>query len=83
MSPVLQLQVEKRGNSLGIRLPKIIVEIFHLREKDKMKCSIKHGKLFLEPIVSPKRYVLEDLLAQVKEHDKELSWGKPEGNEFW
>ncbi|OGK07871.1 MAG: cell division protein [Candidatus Riflebacteria bacterium GWC2_50_8] len=83
MPPTLQLQIGKWGNSLGIRLPKSILEIFHLSEKDKIKCSIEDGKLVLEPVTPQKKYVLDDLLAQVREPEQEVSWGKPEGEEVW
>ena len=79
----IELQIGKWGNSLGIRLPKTITELLHLRPKDKVSCAIENGKLILEPLRPVKKYALEELLAKVKEHSKEISWGKPEGEEAW
>ena len=79
----IELQIGKWGNSLGIRLPKTIAELLHLRPKDKVSCAIENGKLILEPLRPVKKYALEELLAKVKEHSKEISWGKPEGEEAW
>ena len=83
MPLTLQLQIGKWGNSLGIRLPKSILEVLGLGEKDKIKCSIEDGKLVLEPVIPMKKYALQDLLAQVKEPGQEVSWGKTEGEEVW
>jgi antitoxin MazE len=81
MPTALQLQIGKWGNSLGIRLPKSVLEILQLSEKDKVKCSIVNGKLVLEPVRS--QYALAELLAQVDESGQEVDWGKPEGEEVW
>ena len=75
--------IPKRGNSLGIRLPRHVLEILHLNEKDQLKYSIQDGKLVLEPISPVKKYALKELLAQVKEPGQEISWGKSEGEEVW
>jgi len=83
MPTALQLQIGKWGNSLGIRLPKSILDILQLSEKDKVKCSIVNGKLILEPVITRKQYALADLLSQVDESGQEVDWGKPEGEEVW
>ncbi|MFZ2959100.1 MAG: AbrB/MazE/SpoVT family DNA-binding domain-containing protein [Candidatus Ozemobacteraceae bacterium] len=83
MQLTMQLQIGKWGNSLGIRLPRHILEILHLNEKDQLKYSIEDGKLVLEPVSPLKKYALKDLLAQVKELEQEVSWGKLEGEEVW
>ena len=83
MQSNLELQIGKWGNSLGIRLPKHISEILHLRAKDKVSCAIENGKLILEPVRPPKKYSLDELLAKVEESGEEISWGKPEGEEVW
>ena len=79
----IELQIGKWGNSLGIRLPKHISEILHLRPKDKVSCAIENGKLILKPVRSVKKYALKELLAKVEETGEEVSWGKPEGDEIW
>ena len=79
----IDVQIGKWGNSLGIRLPKHILESLKLLEKDKLHCDVEDGKLILVPI-RKKRYTLEALLSQVEEEPaEEISWGKPEGGEVW
>lgn len=82
MDSVLKLQIGRWGNSLGIRLPKHILETLHLKAKDKVNYSIEDGKLIIEP-VSPPKYTLEGLLAQVKDPGEEVDWGAPRGEEVW
>ncbi len=83
MQSNIELQIGKWGNSLGIRLPKHISETLQLRPKDKVSCTIENGKLVLKPVRSVKKYSLKELLAKVEESGKEISWGKPEGDEIW
>ena len=82
MEAKIELQIGKWGNSLGIRLPKYISEVLNLHSQDRMICSLKEGRLILEPIRKP-HYHLEELLAEVEETSEEISWGKPEGEEIW
>ncbi|MDY6990527.1 MAG: AbrB/MazE/SpoVT family DNA-binding domain-containing protein [Thermodesulfobacteriota bacterium] len=79
----MELQIGKWGNSLGIRLPKHVLEALRLGAKDKVSCAVEDGKLILEPVSYQKKYTLEELLAQVQEPSEEVSWGKPEGEEVW
>ena len=83
MQSDIELQIGKWGNSLGIRLPKHISEVLHLKPKDKLSCAIENGKMVLKPVHPVKKYTLEELLASVEEPGKEISWGKPEGEEVW
>ncbi len=83
MQSNIELQIGKWGNSLGIRLPKHISEALHLKPKDKVSCAVENGKLILKPLRSVKKYTLKKLLAKVEEPSKEISWGKPEGEEIW
>ncbi len=83
MQSSTDVQIGKWGNSLGVRLPKHILESLKLLEKDKLRCDIEGEKLILVPI-RKKKYTLEALLSQVKEEPaEEISWGKPEGEEVW
>ena len=78
----LELQIGKWGNSLGIRLPKHVLEALDLSVKDKIICTVKNGKVILKP-VSKSKYILEELLEKVDEPREEIFWGKPEGEEVW
>jgi antitoxin MazE len=78
-----ELQIGKWGNSLGIRLPKHVIEALQLSIKDRISCSLEDGTLILRPVSPQKKYKLDELLAQVEEPSEEISWGKPEGQEVW
>ena len=83
MQEDIELQIGKWGNSLGIRIPKHISEVLNLRLKDKLRCSIENGRLILKPAQPCRKYSLQELLAGVEESDREVSWGRPEGEEIW
>ena len=83
MQNTIELHIGKWGNSLGIRLPKHISEVFHLRPNDKISCAIENGTLVLKPVRPLKKYTLKELLNNVVEPGEEISWGKPEGEEVW
>ncbi len=83
MEQSIELQIGKWGNSLGIRLPKHLLDALHLGPKDRVSCVVEDGKLILKPLPRQKKFTLEELLADVKEADEEISWGKPEGEEVW
>ena len=83
MQDNIELQIGKWGNSLGIRLPKHVLESLHLGVKDLVSCSLEDGKLILKPLSHRNKYTLEQLLAQVQEPSEEITWGKPEGGEVW
>ncbi|MBW1707278.1 MAG: AbrB/MazE/SpoVT family DNA-binding domain-containing protein [Deltaproteobacteria bacterium] len=78
-----ELQIGKWGNSLGIRLPKHVIEALRLGVKDRISCSVEDGSLILRPLSHQKKYKLDELLAQMEEPGEEISWGKPEGEEVW
>ncbi len=78
----IELQVGKWGNSLGIRLPRHIIDLLNLNLKDRVSCSVEDGKLVLQPI-RQRKYTLEELLANVDEIGEEVSWGDPQGKEVW
>jgi len=83
MQDNIELQIGKWGNSLGIRLPKHVLESLHLGVKDLVSCSLEDGKLILKPLSHRNKYTLQQLLAQVQEPSEEVTWGKPEGKEVW
>ena len=58
-----EVQIGKWGNSLGVRLPKYVLDLLNLAAKDKMSCEVEDGKLILAPI-RRKKYNLNELLAK-------------------
>lgn len=74
-------QVQKWGNSLGIRIPKSLALKVGLEEGSEVDLDVENGHL----IIKPKSSSLEELLTQVTPENihKEVSTGDPEGREAW
>jgi len=58
---------QKWGNSLGIRIPKDVADKIGIEQGSKMELSIieNEGTIVLKPKKVRKKYILEDLLAQI------------------
>lgn len=80
----MQVQIQKWGNSLALRIPKSYALETKVREGTAIDISIKKGKLVLTPL-KKQRYTLDSLLSEVTEHNihGETNTGKPVGNEIW
>ena len=75
-------KIQKWGNSLGVRIPKSIIEKANLNENSEVEIENKDGAIIIFP--SRKKLSLDNLLSQItkdnlhKESDDEV-----EGNEVW
>lgn len=74
-------QVQKWGNSLGIRIPKSLALKIGIEEGSEVDLDVENGHL----IIKPKSATLDELLAHVTPDNlhKEVSTGKPQGRESW
>ncbi|UYO06494.1 AbrB/MazE/SpoVT family DNA-binding domain-containing protein [Paenibacillus sp. PSB04] len=74
-------QVQKWGDSLGIRIPKSLALKVGLEEGSKVGLDVENGHL----IIKLKPSSLEALLISVTPENihKEISTGDPEGREAW
>ena len=74
--------VKKWGNSLAIRIPKVISEELSIEYDTELEMIAKNGFLILTPRPS---YRLKDLLAQVSEENlhEEIKTGYRTGREEW
>ncbi|PSR16891.1 AbrB/MazE/SpoVT family DNA-binding domain-containing protein [filamentous cyanobacterium CCP3] len=80
----MRSQIGQWGNSLGLRIPKYIVEALHLQANDAVECSVENGALVIKPIQALPELSLDELLAEVVESpDPEVGWGRPAGEEIW
>lgn len=79
----MEARVKKWGNSLGIRIPSSMAEDIGLQEDSVVDLQSVSGKLVISP--KKKKYVVEELLAQVNEENchNETDWGGPVGKEIW
>jgi antitoxin MazE len=78
----MSAKIQKWGNSLGIRIPKTVIEKTNLNENSEVEIQHKDGNIIIMPI--QKKYELKCLLKEITKsnlHKEDLS--TPEGNEVW
>jgi antitoxin MazE len=80
----LQTVVKKWGNSLALRIPKLLADEIGLDEDSAVDLLREEGKLVIVPAVAP-RYALESLLADVTAENlhHEVDTGVAVGSEVW
>ncbi|CAI6079536.1 AbrB/MazE/SpoVT family DNA-binding domain-containing protein [Cohnella sp. JJ-181] len=74
-------QVQKWGNSLGIRIPKSLALKVGIEEGTEIDLDIEKGHL----VIKPKSGTLDELLSQITPDNvhTEIPTGKPQGREAW
>ena len=83
-SKIMRIQIQKWGNSLAFRLPKVFAREAKVRQGSAVELSFAAGKLILTP-VSKSSYTLKSLLAHVTRHNvhHEEDFGSSAGQEIW
>ncbi len=78
----MSAKIQKWGNSLGIRIPKSVIEKANLDENSEVEIENKDGTIIISP--RQKKESLANLLSQITKknlhHEDEY---KIEGNEVW
>ena len=76
--------VQKWGNSMALRVPKILAEEVHVARGSPVDLSVSKGKLIILPLRKPV-FSLKKLLAGInkKNRHREISTGKAVGREIW
>lgn len=80
----MNTQLAKWGNSLAVRVPKVIADQAKLTEGDRVEMSItEEGAILLRP--ARRKYSLEQLVAGITPENRheETDWGGPVGKEAW
>lgn len=79
----MRTAVKRWGNSLGVRIPKSILEENSLKEGSEINIISKDGTIIFEPV--KKKYNLKDLLEGINESNlhREISTGDFVGEEIW
>ncbi len=85
--------VQKWGNSLGIRIPKVILDAASISENDKVELQQNGTSITIRKLAPVPHRSLEDRLVafygkpieQIAsvEPSQEYDWGEPGGNEVW
>jgi antitoxin MazE len=81
----LTQNLQKWGNSAGVRLPKKVIEEAHLKLDEPLEITIKGKSVILTPLTKSKKITLKDMLKGVTPDDVggEQDWGVPVGKEIW
>lgn len=78
----MSVKIQKWGNSLGVRIPKALIEKVNLSENSEVEIESKNGTIII--FASKKKYALEDLLEQITKnnlhHEDAFA---AEGKEVW
>lgn len=80
----METRVRKWGNSLALRIPKPLANQIGLTHNSPVDLSLRGAKLVIVP-VRPPCLALDDLLAQVTDHNRhgEVDTGGTVGGEAW
>ena len=80
----MQTQIKKWGNSLALRIPKLLALDANLKLNKLVDISIDKGSIIITPI-SEKEYSLKKLLEGVTKNNlhEEFDTGAPVGKEIW
>jgi len=81
----METNIQKWGNSLGVRLPKSIATNQSLKAGSRVVISETSTGIAIEVVKKSRKYTLAELLKGVTKDNlhKETEWGDPVGNEVW
>jgi antitoxin MazE len=78
-------KVQKWGNSLALRLPKILAEETNLQIDSAVEITVRDHTIVIKPIQRKGTYDLDQLLSEVTQENchVESDFGGPTGREVW
>ena len=81
---IMEVRLQKWGNSDGIRIPSTILKMLNLKTNDILELIEKDGKIIISKSMN-KKISLEERFKKYKGENlaKEFSWDEPRGNEIW
>ena len=80
----MSITLHRWGNSVGLRLPKSLLEQLGLGEGSQVDLKVDGNRLVIEP-VRHRRLTMAELLEGFSPDDRpeEVDWGPPVGREVW
>jgi antitoxin MazE len=80
----MNTKVHKWGNSLAVRIPKIVADEVGIYEETSVELDNIDGKIVISPSVK-RKYELDTLLSKVKKNNihRETDTDDPTGKEEW
>lgn len=82
----ITINLQKWGNSQGIRIPKAILDLLHWQSNESLSLIAKNNKIIIEKKRVPKKKVsIQELFKDFEGTyiHEEIDWGKPQGKEIW
>lgn len=84
----MMTKAQKWGNSLAVRVPRVVAEKAGLRPEDPIDMEVVRGKIVLTRATTKpirRTYPLDSLVKKItrKNRYKELDFGKSMGREAW
>ena len=81
----METNIQKWGNSLGVRLPKQIALNQSLKEGSRVLVTETATGISIEIVKKPNNYSLAELLKGITKNNihTEIDWGNSVGNEIW
>ena len=79
----MQVTMRKLGNSIGVRIPAVILTELNLSAEKKVDVRAEAGRIIIEPIIDSQE-TLEQLLGQITPDNvhSEIDFGQPVGKEL-
>ncbi len=76
--------VKKWGNSISIRLPKVVAQEAEISEGSSVTIEARNGQIIIKP-VQRRRYRLADLVRRMTPRNRHeaVETGEPRGREAW
>ncbi len=80
----MSVTLHRWGNSVGLRLPKPLLEQLGLKEGSEVDIKIEGNRIVVEP-ARRQRYTMAELLEGMTPDNRpeEVDWGPPVGREVW
>jgi antitoxin MazE len=80
----MKASVQRWGNSLALRIPKVIAQESGLTDGSVVDLKLRRGVIAVIP-ERPRKHTLSDLLSQITKQNvhKEVATGRPAGKEIW
>lgn len=88
----MDINIQKWGNSLGLRIPKVILDELGIRNGDKVNLSIEDDHIVIKKN-KYNEFSIKDMAEQLYRKpfsklggvasSEEFDWGNPVGDEIW
>ena len=81
----MKAHIQKWGNSMALRIPKIILQELGLMEYREVELHVVDGELRVRPSAPPNSYTLEELVNGISPDNRHelVELDEPRGKEIW